>query len=1058
MRHCSKARHYKLRCFFTRPVFKTVLSCVLLPVAWIKTAAQTPGGVSTNLSAWFKANTLVTGNVLPDNNQGTAVREWKSELGNLSVTQTTTSKMPLFMASYNTGNNFNFNPSLQFAASQIKGLVNTSTTPDLLNNNGTYFLVLNTFRETGITSSTCFSYISPSTSARYQAKADFRIQTGVVSSMGYIADLNPAATSLNPAGIPAITYPRESATMLTARSAGAAFRARRNADTTILGSDPIYYPAVGSGLGIGFSAPGFGEASSSAIAEVITYNGALTDGDINRIETYLAIKYGITLSQSNTFTLPVGPSNYTLSDGTIAWDAAANTGYGHCIAGVGRDDGSALEQKQSKSVHDSALVYIYNGATGGAFPSMNKDNIGSFTADKSALLAGDNGLDRNMAVCIFSGTMVRMNRLWKVQKTGIINTVTIAVNTSDVNASVKNLLVSNDPLFPAGATTVYPLQQANGKLYAELPFNSADYFSFASDPINVQLSATQPSCAAPNGGGVTTVITGGVTPYSYSWNTTPVQTGSAATGLSGGNYILTVASSGGCASTYPVTLVTPPFPVINVSAPVNAICPGASVSLSAAVVSGSVSSYTWKPDGQTGAGITVSPAATTAYSVIGDNGTGCTDTAFITITVKPLPSSSFTVSPSAVCVGSAQTLTYTGGNSASATYDWNNFSGAAVQTGSGNGPYSIAFGSPGNYNLQLQVTENGCPSSITTVPVTVSAAPTAAIQLSKSNFCAGDTVTVSFSGTASTTATASWTWGLGKVQSGSGLGPYKVKYTNSDNIKLTIKDGACSASTSLPVTVIRKPQAIFTQDATAGCIPLKVHFINESQDADAYQWSFGNNNGSTATNPDNTYVNPGSYDVVLIASAQGKCYDTATKTGLITTGTPPVAAFSSVPDINTPVELRQAIFVFTNLSQNAGSYLWDFGDGGSSVAANPTCQYRKTGNYTVTLYATNNGCTDSSSRKFYTVIPDKQLDIPNAFSPNGDGINDRWEIKTLSGYPDCRVEVYNRWGQTVFKSNSYPSPWDGNYNKQPLPVGIYYYIIIPSPGARPYSGWVMLTK
>ena len=162
---------------------------MLLLCLAIKGKAQTPGGVSANLTSWFKANTVVAGNILPNTSHNTQVNEWKSELGTMSVTQGTTTNMPLYMADYTTTANFNFNPSLQFAASTKLGLVNTAATPDLLGNNGTYFLVLNTNRETGFTSSTCFSYSSGSTGARYQAKADFRIQTGL-SGSGYIADLD----------------------------------------------------------------------------------------------------------------------------------------------------------------------------------------------------------------------------------------------------------------------------------------------------------------------------------------------------------------------------------------------------------------------------------------------------------------------------------------------------------------------------------------------------------------------------------------------------------------------------------------------------------------------------------------------------------------------------------------------------------------------------------------------------------------------------------------------------------------------------------------------------
>jgi gliding motility-associated-like protein len=89
----------------------------------------------------------------------------------------------------------------------------------------------------------------------------------------------------------------------------------------------------------------------------------------------------------------------------------------------------------------------------------------------------------------------------------------------------------------------------------------------------------------------------------------------------------------------------------------------------------------------------------------------------------------------------------------------------------------------------------------------------------------------------------------------------------------------------------------------------------------------------------------------------------------------------------------------------------------------------------------------------------KAFQIPNAFTPNGDGVNDRWNIPGLSGYEQAWVEVYNRWGQIVFKSSGYRSPWDGTTNGRKLPSGAYYYIV--KTGMKEYatmSGVVMIIR
>lgn len=88
----------------------------------------------------------------------------------------------------------------------------------------------------------------------------------------------------------------------------------------------------------------------------------------------------------------------------------------------------------------------------------------------------------------------------------------------------------------------------------------------------------------------------------------------------------------------------------------------------------------------------------------------------------------------------------------------------------------------------------------------------------------------------------------------------------------------------------------------------------------------------------------------------------------------------------------------------------------------------------------------------------KQIKVPNAFSPNGDGINDTWVIQYLESYPDCTVDVYNRYGQVVFHSTGYTKPWDGRINGQSLPVGTYYWIINPKNGRGRENGSVTILR
>ncbi len=84
--------------------------------------------------------------------------------------------------------------------------------------------------------------------------------------------------------------------------------------------------------------------------------------------------------------------------------------------------------------------------------------------------------------------------------------------------------------------------------------------------------------------------------------------------------------------------------------------------------------------------------------------------------------------------------------------------------------------------------------------------------------------------------------------------------------------------------------------------------------------------------------------------------------------------------------------------------------------------------------------------------------VPNTFTPNGDGINDEWDIKYLNTYPDATVEIYNRYGEKVFTSSGYPIPWNGRYNNIDLPVGTYYYIVNPRNGRKLITGSVTILR
>ena len=137
------------------------------------------------------------------------------------------------------------------------------------------------------------------------------------------------------------------------------------------------------------------------------------------------------------------------------------------------------------------------------------------------------------------------------------------------------------------------------------------------------------------------------------------------------------------------------------------------------------------------------------------------------------------------------------------------------------------------------------------------------------------------------------------------------------------------------------------------------------------------------------------------------------------------------------------------------SYLWTPTLGlDNATSATPKVSPPDDTEYTVRVIS-GDGCT-STDRVIVTLL--KQIKVPNAFSPNSDGINDKWEILYLDSYPGCEVEVFNRYGQMIFRSVGYDKAWDGTRNGTPLPVGTYYWIINPKNGRKAITGSVTIIR
>lgn len=136
--------------------------------------------------------------------------------------------------------------------------------------------------------------------------------------------------------------------------------------------------------------------------------------------------------------------------------------------------------------------------------------------------------------------------------TGTVGNLSIAIDAATFSSDVTTLLYSNDNTFPEASTTAVPLIAVGTKRYAVMPSGSG-YFTFAGTVLDVTTSVVNLTCMQTSGGSMTVNVTGGMPPYSYSWNTTPVQHTATATNVALGNYTVTVTHGVGC--TYTATAV-----------------------------------------------------------------------------------------------------------------------------------------------------------------------------------------------------------------------------------------------------------------------------------------------------------------------------------------------------------------------------------------------------------------------------------------------------------------------------------------------------------------------
>ncbi|WP_176723315.1 T9SS type A sorting domain-containing protein [Roseivirga misakiensis] len=234
------------------------------------------------------------------------------------------------------------------------------------------------------------------------------------------------------------------------------------------------------------------------IAEILVFSSVLTGEELARAESYLAIKYGITRSDDNdadataneVISGSIREGDYVAADGDIIWDYAARSAtYFNDIAGIGRDDLSCLDQIQSKSENDDAIVDV-------AISSWDNNDSWFVWGNDNAELEATRNRERP------DGINSRLNREWQAQETGTVGTVSVTFDLDDVtgtptgdnNLNLVRMMVSTNDDFSTGVTLIEPtaIDAVNNTVTFDYDFTSGEGFyytlgSIENDALPIQL-------------------------------------------------------------------------------------------------------------------------------------------------------------------------------------------------------------------------------------------------------------------------------------------------------------------------------------------------------------------------------------------------------------------------------------------------------------------------------------------------------------------------------------------------------------------------------------------
>jgi gliding motility-associated-like protein len=536
--------------------------------------------------------------------------------------------------------------------------------------------------------------------------------------------------------------------------------------------------------------------------------------------------------------------------------------------------------------------------------------------------------------------------------------------------------------------------------------------------------------------GAATVISGsGSGPYQISYPTAMQDS------------IFVTANNPGCSGTFAQAVTITPNPVAAFTIPPGA-CPGEAVVITFTGSASSSANYVWDFGGGTivsgsGAGpYSVSWPATGSPTIslnIDDN--GCLspiETAQITIGQIPIP---FAGNDIAVCSDNQVSL----GDVAQPgfNYVWSPSTGLDDPTISNpTATISNTGIDPILNNYVVTITSSGGCTASDDVSITVN--PSVNVSFNQPGGKCLNNNSFDFSIQGNYPSTSAFTWDFGSAATPSTSNDAIVSGVTYNAVGIyTVTLNASNANCVMqPVThtveIFAEPLADFITDDLEACAPLITDLDNLSSNlTDNFLWQISDGTISSVVEPVFTLNTPGTYDVILTATTINGCSSVLKKDKYLTVYANPVSSFTTQPSI---ASIETPIIFFQNSSQYADIYSWDFGDSSGVQTENASHIYAATGIYEITLIARNSfGCIDTS-RGTIEINEGLSFYIPNAFTPDGDGINDYFQGYGIN-FKEYEMAIFNRWGDKIYETKEYFKPWDGKV-KSVVQNDVYVYKIL----------------